>query len=222
MTVLQDSHLRGMFENFMKNNYRFVWFGIETGFKLDIVNCELFVEGICYGQPWILRIIFFSACSYENFYFYMQVEKLKMIPDEMKVKELAHDIYDTFFTPEAEYEVNVDHYQLQEIKRVLATEPTRDMYDDVQAHVFIVIRMDCFPKFQTSPEFVAWHLAEYECLPPGVVEAPVSLAEVAESSTKKKKKKSGGNPFLSCVGKGRRGSVWAWAMVYDDVGSKEN
>mmetsp|Transcript_17378 Transcript_17378/g.25853 ORF Transcript_17378/g.25853 Transcript_17378/m.25853 type:complete len:170 (-) Transcript_17378:130-639(-) len=90
--------------------------------------------------------------SYENYRFWRDVESFKQIEDQDDMKEKAQELYDLYFQLGSEWEVNADHYQKIELKENMKN-PTREVFDDIQISIFVLMRMDSYPKFMESERY---------------------------------------------------------------------
>eukprot|EP00211_Chloroparvula_japonica_P013934 CAMPEP_0119133720 /NCGR_PEP_ID=MMETSP1310-20130426/13520_1 /TAXON_ID=464262 /ORGANISM="Genus nov. species nov., Strain RCC2339" /LENGTH=142 /DNA_ID=CAMNT_0007124421 /DNA_START=158 /DNA_END=583 /DNA_ORIENTATION=- len=97
--------------------------------------------------------------SYENFSFWKDVEDFKANTPDEDVEKEAIALYEKYFALGSEWEVNADHYQKLELKERIQA-PGRDVFDDVQISIFVLMRMDSFPKFMESREFQEWNEAK--------------------------------------------------------------
>lgn len=143
--------------------------------------------------------------SYENYAFWRDVEEYKIVPDE-DLFERGSALYEKYFTLGSDWEVNADHYQKLELKEKIKN-PTREVFDDIQISIFVLMRMDSYPKFMESPAY-----ARYERKKQGLSEDEDNTSEIAmeerptepDGQRKNRKKKKRAGAFACC---GRRGSV---------------
>jgi regulator of G-protein signaling len=93
--------------------------------------------------------------SYENYAFWKDVEEYKQVDGEEGMKERAQEIYDRYFQLGSEWEINADHYQKIELRERIK-DPTKEIFDDIQISIFVLMRMDSYPKFMESDKFAKY------------------------------------------------------------------
>jgi hypothetical protein len=61
-------------------------------------------------------------------------------------------VYEKYFRSLSQYELNIDGGIKSRLEKSIAN-PTRDMYDDAQNHVWRMMVLDCVPKFLKSEDY---------------------------------------------------------------------
>src|SRR3989338_3133857 len=92
--------------------------------------------------------------SYENFAFWKDVEEYKQIEDEDLLQIRAREIFEKYFSAGSEWEINADHFQKIQLREQMTAKATREIFDDIQISIFVLMRMDSFPKFVESDAFL--------------------------------------------------------------------
>jgi hypothetical protein len=89
--------------------------------------------------------------SFENYLFWRDVEEFKQLPhDQMEAG--ARKILSKYFELGCDYEINTDHHQKLALKEKM-NHPSLDMFDDIQISIFLLMRLDSYPKFIESDAF---------------------------------------------------------------------
>jgi regulator of G-protein signaling len=102
--------------------------------------------------------------SYENLMFWREVEEFKELPPD-QLPGAAAAIQTKYFELGSEYEINLDHHQKINLKEK-CNNPTPDMFDEIQISIFLLMRLDSYPKFMESDKFrIAQGLAPKEVEP---------------------------------------------------------
>jgi Regulator of G protein signaling domain len=60
-----------------------------------------------------------------------------------------------FFQLGSEWEINVEHHQKRSLLENM-TAPTPDAFDDIQISIFLLMRLDSFPKFINGKQFAGY------------------------------------------------------------------
>ena len=92
-----------------------------------------------------------SDHSFENLLFWKEVEEYKELPPDQLVTR-AKAIMTRYFELGSEYEINLDHYQKINLKERCGN-PTPDLFDEIQISIFLLMRLDSYPKFIESDAF---------------------------------------------------------------------
>ena len=94
-----------------------------------------------------------SDHSFENLQFWKEVEAYKELPPDQLAAGAAA-IQARYFELGSEYEINLDHHQKIHLKE-RSSNPTPDLYDEIQISIFLLMRLDSYPKFLESDQFRA-------------------------------------------------------------------
>ena len=121
--------------------------------------------------------------SYENYLFWKDVEEYKQLPAD-QMQAAAKTILGRYFELGSDYEINTDHHQKIALKERME-HPTLDMFDEIQISIFLLMRLDSYPKFLESDAFAA---AQGKTLPQKLVDDPESH-EIEEAPPTPPKKK---------------------------------
>ncbi|XP_068182206.1 regulator of G-protein signaling 14 isoform X2 [Antennarius striatus] len=132
-----------------------------------------------------------SEVSAENILFWQACEKFRKIPatslEELKAE--ARSIYDTYLSDSAPYSVNIDDTVKVEEKDL--EQPTPVMFNDAQAQIFKLMKMDSYRRFVHSPLYQSCTLASVDgkALPqPMRLGSREDVAERSPTSCDKKNK----------------------------------
>jgi len=83
----------------------------------------------------------------------MEVEEFKELTDHNERVRTAHLIFDKYFKPDSEYEIQVEGTLVAMLKESL-DRPDKDTFDLVQQLILITLQGSCLPNFLT------WELYE--------------------------------------------------------------
>ncbi|OAF72205.1 hypothetical protein A3Q56_00021 [Intoshia linei] len=92
-----------------------------------------------------------SEYSDENLHFYLAVEQFKRV-DEVHIPKMANKIFNQFISVLSEREISVDAKCRNEINESL-TNPTREMYNNCQLQVLMLMKRDSYMRFLNSSIF---------------------------------------------------------------------
>ena len=125
--------------------------------------------------------------SYENYLFWRDVEEFKqLVTEEMPAG--AKVILNRYFELGSEYEINTDHHQKIALKEHMDN-PTLDMFDEIQISIFLLMRLDSYPKFLESEAFA---LAQGKTLPKKIDDDVEIQEEEDDPSDPPPRRKKGG------------------------------
>lgn len=89
---------------------------------------------------------FLHECnSAENLAFWLEVEEYKKSP-ENELQARANEIWDKYFNPKSNYELNVEGKLKSGLEQNLKN-PTPNLFDGPQQAIWKVMEHDSFPKF---------------------------------------------------------------------------
>ncbi|EDV23229.1 uncharacterized protein TRIADDRAFT_27441, partial [Trichoplax adhaerens] len=86
-----------------------------------------------------------SEYSEENLLFWLACEDLKEA-SENDIHYKTKIIYDKFISTSSPSEVSLDGRMRDEVIKNLI-EPDKNIYDEAQRHVYMLMRYDCYPRF---------------------------------------------------------------------------
>jgi len=93
----------------------------------------------------------------ESLSFWATIESFKEITNQDELETRAHDIYEKFFSPKSEYELNVDSRTKSHLERKMRTPPLDiTLFDEVQKVVYSLLETDCYLKFVASKPYKSY------------------------------------------------------------------
>lgn len=90
-----------------------------------------------------------SIYSAESYEFFMDVEEYKELTDPEEMRQRAAEIYEKYFTVDAEHEVNLEG-SLKEMLRESIKRPDAETFELVLLLVLMTLEGDCLHKFLQS------------------------------------------------------------------------
>jgi hypothetical protein len=111
---------------------------------------KLFDE--CLKDPTLLQMFRkFLASNFceENLDFYFECKELQKLSSNEQIAAKAQLLWTTYIKPGARTELNVDSWQVQQIKDRLES-PTIDMFDEISDSTFRMLKEDSFRKFYNT------------------------------------------------------------------------
>lgn len=126
--------------------------------------------------------------SFENLLFWKDVEDFKELPGD-RLAGAAAAIQKKYFELGSDYEINLDHHQKLALKEKLLV-PTADMFDEIQISIFLLMRLDSYPKFIESDMF-----REASGLPVKATDSPMSDSDIEDDGETQPPKKKGFSCF---------------------------
>lgn len=88
--------------------------------------------------------------SDENMLFWNACEEFKHEKGNIRRETMAKEIYGTFLAPSAPLEINIDSKTRSDLMRRMVENPTSDLFDGCQDHVYRLMERDCFRRFVQS------------------------------------------------------------------------
>lgn len=112
------------------------------------------------------------------------MEEYKQLPaDQMPAQ--AKVILGRYFELGSDYEINTDHHQKIALKERIDN-PSLDMFDEIQISIFLLMRLDSYPKFLESDLFMVSRGGKAKSKPDSVDLDSESDGITPPPSTKKK------------------------------------
>lgn len=91
--------------------------------------------------------------SDENMLFWNSCEEYKDEKSSVKRQIMANEIYEMFLTPSAPFEVDVGSNVRKELLLKMNENPTSDIFNDAQDHVYRVMERDSWMRFVRSKTY---------------------------------------------------------------------
>ncbi|KAI3650426.1 hypothetical protein MP228_003907 [Amoeboaphelidium protococcarum] len=123
---------------------------------VDLMNDP---EGLKYFRKFLERDL-----AQENLDFYLTVKQLDTIIDLPELKSKCQEIYLNYINEGSDHEINIDALVRGKLKQALARADQDvneskhvlySLYDEAAAHVYEILRKDCFPRFSNSDQIKA-------------------------------------------------------------------
>lgn len=94
----------------------------------------------------------------ESLSFWATIEAFHEITEQEEIDKKAKDIYQKFFSPESDYELNVDSRTKNNLIAKIQKDPPYDItiFDEVQKKVYNLMETDCYSKFIVSKPYKAY------------------------------------------------------------------
>ena len=95
----------------------------------------------------------------ENLFFWLDVQKYKLEPEDTNLLSEANKIMEKYFEDHSPYQLNVDAADVKKLRTNLSSSssspssPSRTLFDDTQRFCFQLMINDTIPKFLLSQEY---------------------------------------------------------------------